>query len=114
MTVRASTDRPEIVIACCRALGRVGGQASVEALVSVLEKRRLFVFGPRWEEPVRVAAAAVLREIDHPAGAAALASLRDDPHPGVREIARAALEETPATAADPEDEPPGEPAPATA
>lgn len=88
LTLSASASRPEIRVAGCRALGRVGGAASVEALVDVLEKKRLGLFGPRWPEPVRAAAAAVLREIDHPGAAPALAAFEDDPHRSVREIAR--------------------------
>jgi HEAT repeat protein len=86
--VQRTSGRADTVIACCRALGQAGSLAGVDALVQVLEERRLRLFGHRWSESVRAAAAGALSQISHPRAAEALGRLTDDPHSWVRNLAR--------------------------
>ncbi len=90
VAAQRSTRNPEAVVACCQALGHAGSLAGVDALVRVLEERKRRLFGYRWPEPVRAAAAAALAQVGHPRAAAALSRLVDDPHPWVRDLARGA------------------------
>jgi HEAT repeat protein len=87
-----STKEEERLIAICRALGKIGDPASIEPLSKILAPKPFFSFFKKPSLQVRTAAAYALSQISHSKGAEVLASFVEDPDPGIRQIARNALE----------------------
>lgn len=81
---------PRIAIACCQALGQIRCADSLEPLARILARRRFRLFRWHWDESVRAAAAAALVQLDHESVAGVVGQYVDDPHVGVRNVARAA------------------------
>jgi HEAT repeat protein len=82
------TDDPGLATACCQALGRPESEDAVEALQTVLDRKKLGFLGPWWPEHVRATAAAALLQIGGPWASAVLTQHAKDPSPRIREIAR--------------------------
>jgi diguanylate cyclase (GGDEF)-like protein len=81
---------PELVVACCQALGQIGDAAGIDALGSVLAEKRFAVFGYRWNDQVRATAALALRQIGDPAAAAILRPFAQDRDARIRQLSRSA------------------------
>jgi len=81
---------PELVVACCQALGQIGDPAGIEALGAVLAERRLGFLGYRWNDQVRATAALALRQVGDPAAAAVLRPFAEDRDARIRQLSRSA------------------------
>ena len=60
---------PELVVACCQALGQIGDPAGIDALGAILAEKRFGFLGFRWEDQVPATAALALRQIVFPGAA---------------------------------------------
>jgi hypothetical protein len=85
-----TTKDSELVIVCCQALGQIGDEISIAALVKVLKQRRFVFFGRRWSEPVRAMAAMALKQVSDPSARKALIRFRRDSDARVKQIALSA------------------------
>jgi len=84
-----TTSRDErVVVACCKALGRIGDPAAVPALAATIERRGWRVWKRDHPPQARAAAALALARIASPLARETLARHTDDPDPRVREAAR--------------------------
>jgi diguanylate cyclase (GGDEF)-like protein len=81
---------PELVVACCQALGQIGDPVGINALGTVLAEKRFALFGYRWNDQVRATAALALRQIDDPAAAAVLQPFAEDRDARIRQLSRSA------------------------
>ena len=81
---------PELVVACCQALGQIGDPAGIDALGSVLAAKRFAFFGYRWDDQVRATAALALRQIGDPSAAVVLEAFVEDRDARIRQLSRAA------------------------
>jgi HEAT repeat protein len=87
-----STREEERLIAMCRALGQIGDPSSIESLAKILAPKHFFSFHKKPSIQVRTAAAYALSQISHKKGAEVLRHYVGDPNPGIRHIAKSALE----------------------
>jgi len=81
---------PELVVACCQALGQIADPAGVVALGNILAHKRLGFLGYRWNDQVRATAALALRQIEDPQAAVALQPFAEDRDARIRRLSRAA------------------------
>ncbi|MGA1841773.1 MAG: diguanylate cyclase [bacterium] len=87
-----STKEEERLIAICRALGQIGDPSSIEPLAKILAPKHFFSFHKKPSIQVRTAAAYALSQISHKRGTEVLRLYVGDPNPGIRHIAKSALE----------------------
>ncbi len=81
---------PELVIACCQALGQIADPAGIVALGNILAHKRFGFLGYRWNDQVRATAALALRQIGDPQAAVALQPFAEDRDARVRRLSRGA------------------------
>ncbi len=81
---------PELVVACCQALGQIGDPASIDALGVILAEKRFGFLGFRWEDQVRATAALALRQIVDPSAAMILQPFMEDRDARIRQLSRGA------------------------
>ncbi len=89
VSVLESSAEPVRLIACCQALGQIGGSAALDALAGVVMPKGFLFFRKRWHPDVRVAAVQALGRIKDPLASHLLASVSRDKDPRVRQLARA-------------------------
>jgi len=82
---------PELVVACCQALGQIADPAGIEALGLVLAEKRFGFFGYRWDDQVRATAALALRQIADPQAATVLQPYSEDRDARIRQLSRSAV-----------------------
>ncbi|MCH7825015.1 MAG: HEAT repeat domain-containing protein [Acidobacteria bacterium] len=81
---------PELVVACCQALGQIGDPVGINALGAILAEKRFGFFGYRWEDQVRATAALALRQIVDPSAAVVLQPFMEDRDARIRQLSRGA------------------------
>jgi diguanylate cyclase (GGDEF)-like protein len=81
---------PELVVACCQALGQIGDPAGIEALGNILSEKRFGFLGFRWNDQVRATAALALRQIADPSAATVLRPFMEDRDARIRQLSRGA------------------------
>jgi HEAT repeat protein len=81
---------PELVVACCQALGQIGDPAGIEALANILAEKRFGFLGFRWNDQVRATAALALRQIADPSAATVLRPFMEDRDARIRQLSRGA------------------------
>jgi HEAT repeat protein len=81
---------PELVVACCQALGQIGDPAGIDALGVILAEKRFGFLGFRWEDQVRATAALALRQIVDPSAAVILQPFMEDHDARIRQLSRGA------------------------
>ncbi|MGA1863937.1 MAG: diguanylate cyclase [bacterium] len=87
-----STKEEERLIAICRALGQIGDPSSIDPLAKILAPKHFFGFHRKPSIQVRTAAAYALSQIPHKRGTEVLRLYVGDPNPGIKHIAKSALE----------------------
>jgi diguanylate cyclase (GGDEF)-like protein len=81
---------PELVVACCQALGQIGDPAGIQALANILAEKRFGFLGFRWNDQVRATAALALRQIADPSAATVLRPFMEDRDARIRQLSRGA------------------------
>lgn len=81
-----NTQDPEIIIACCRAMGQSGNEVYIPLLSSILFPRRRFFRRKKYDTATRVAAAFALAQIPGEKAASKLRALRKDPDARIRQV----------------------------
>ena len=81
-----NTQDPEIIIACCRAMGQSGDTVYIPLLSSILFPRRRFFRRKKYDTSTRVAAAFALAQIPGEKAASKLRALRKDPDARIRQV----------------------------
>lgn len=81
---------PELVVACCQALGQIADPAGIAALGNILAQKRFGFLGYRWNDQVRATAALALRQIGDPRAAVALEPFAGDRDARIRRLSRGA------------------------
>jgi len=81
---------PELVVACCQALGQIGDPAGIDALGSILSEKRFRFLGYRWADQVRATAALALRQLGDPQAAMILRPFAEDRDARIRQLSRGA------------------------
>ncbi|WP_028313880.1 diguanylate cyclase [Desulfatibacillum aliphaticivorans] len=79
---------PELLEACCQALGRLADPEAIVPLSKILSYKKTLFSKKEYAASVRAAAAFALAGIPHKLAKGALAAYADDPEPRVREAAQ--------------------------
>lgn len=85
-TIVPNSRDPEIIIACCRAMGQSGNEVYIPLLSGILFPRRRFFRRIKYDPATRVAAAFALAQIPGEKAAAKLRALRKDPDARIRQV----------------------------
>ncbi len=80
------TKDPEIIIACCRAMGQSGDSVYIPLLSGILFPKRRFFRKKKYDTPTRVAAAFALAQIPGEKAASRIRALRKDPDARIRQV----------------------------
>ncbi|MBS3808969.1 MAG: diguanylate cyclase [Desulfobacterales bacterium] len=83
--ITAKTRDPEILIAACRAMGRIGSRDFIEPLAKILIPGRRWLKSRKYPSRVRIAAAYAAYQIQGKEVQTMMEALRRDPDPKVRE-----------------------------
>ena len=89
-TILETLKDPELVVACCQALGQIGDPAGIEGLGGILAQKRFGFFGFRWDDQVRATAALALRQVDDPRAVNVLKDFVEDRDARIRQLSRGA------------------------
>ncbi len=81
---------PELVVACCQALGQIGDAAGIDGLGEILSEKRFGFFGFRWNDQARATAALALRQMNDPRAAGVLRDFMEDHDARIRQLSRGA------------------------
>ena len=81
---------PELLVACCQALGQIGDAAGIDELGKILSEKRFGFLGFRWNDQARATAALALRQMNDPRAASVLQGFMEDRDARIRQLSRGA------------------------